>query len=55
MELEKDEKKAIRIALQKHLDEVIDNEGVINEDVRALAGEARYEDFIRGIIKKLEE
>ncbi len=55
MNLTKDEKKAVKIALQKHLEEVIENEGMINEDVRFLAGEARYEDFLRGIIKKLEE
>ncbi|MBD3312904.1 hypothetical protein GF345_00520 [Candidatus Woesearchaeota archaeon] len=53
MNLTDDEKKAIKIALEKHLEEVKEHEDNINQSIQHLAAEVKYEDFIKKIIKKL--
>ncbi|MFC1752384.1 hypothetical protein ACFL96_03205 [Thermoproteota archaeon] len=54
MNLTSDEKKVIKVALKRHLEEVQKHEGDVGQDIRELAIEANYEDFVKDIIKKLE-
>ncbi len=54
MELSKDEKKVIVIALKQHLEEVKNAETFSNQDIKWFAGEKRYDDFVNNIIKKLK-
>ncbi|MFO8015599.1 MAG: hypothetical protein R6U32_00695 [Candidatus Woesearchaeota archaeon] len=55
MNLTEDEKKVIITALNKHVEEVRENENIVGQDIRELAGEHRYEDFVEGIIGKLKK
>ncbi len=54
MSLTNDEKKVIINVLEKHLEEVKETEKLQNMDISFLAAEVKYEDFIKGIIKKLK-
>ncbi|MBU0535747.1 MAG: hypothetical protein KKE20_02190 [Nanoarchaeota archaeon] len=53
MNLTPDEKKVIKIALEKHLEEVQGHEDDVGQDIRELAIEVNYEDFVKSIIKKM--
>ena len=52
-ELTDNEKAVIRIALEKHLEEVQKQEHMANQDLVKLAAEEDYEGFVKGIIAKL--
>ena len=54
MELKSDEKKLLRIILKKHLDEVKGNEHLLNQQAAVFAAEAKYEDFVDRLLKKLK-
>ncbi|MBI4154526.1 hypothetical protein HY498_00365 [Candidatus Woesearchaeota archaeon] len=53
-ELKKEEKELIRKVLKKHLEEIHRNEK-LTEDLRLLAAEVKYDDFVENIIKKLTQ
>lgn len=54
MNLTNDEKKLIISILKTHLDQVKKNEKLPSDYAVELAIEAKYEDFLDNIIKKLE-
>jgi len=53
MELSADEKQVIKTALERHLEEVQKTEGMANQDLASLSAEVNYEEFVKGIIEKL--
>ena len=53
MNLTENEKKVIKIALERHLEDVKDAEKEIGQNIIDLAGEVKYERFVDDIIKKL--
>ena len=54
MELSTDEKKVIKLALERHLDEVKSAEDMPDQDVPIVAVEHKYDEFVESIIKKME-
>ncbi|MFH0751983.1 MAG: hypothetical protein V1914_00095 [archaeon] len=53
MELKTDEKKLLLILLKDHLKEVAANTKLLNQQAAVFAAEAKYEDFVEDLIKKL--
>jgi hypothetical protein len=53
MELTKEEKKTIADILAKHLQEVQKNEKLIGQRAGMFGAELSYEEYLKGIIKKL--
>lgn len=53
MELRSDERKLLAILLKQHLDEVRGNEQLLNQQAVVFAAEAKYEDFVERLLKKL--
>lgn len=54
MDLIKDEKKLIVDLLNIHLNELKDIEKLPGQEAKSIGAEAKYEDLIKGIIKKLK-
>ena len=54
MTLTKDEKGLIKQVLKQHLKEVRKNENLRYQGIGMLGLEVKYEDFVEGIIKKME-
>jgi len=53
IELKKEEKELVRKVLKRHLDEIHRNEKLLDQDLKILAAELKYDNFVENIIKKL--
>ncbi|MFP4111497.1 MAG: hypothetical protein ACLFUO_00715 [Candidatus Woesearchaeota archaeon] len=52
-ELTKNEKELIVSILNKHLEEIRENENLLNQNLEQFAAEVKYENFVEKIINKL--
>lgn len=53
MSFTENEKRVIKMVLERHLEDVRKAEAEIGQDMIDLAGEAKYEQFVENIIKKI--